>query len=175
MIGRRIARSLQVGVCSAIAVAIGCSRPAQIAADLMITHANVWTGDPQRPTAEAIAVIGERIVDIGGADEIDHWRGAATTVVDAGGRRLVPGFNDAHVHFLDGGTQLENVDLKDADTPAEFTRRIGERARARPGEWILGGEWDDQRWSPAELPTRELIHDRTNGTPVFVSRYDGHM
>src|SRR5262249_46709266 len=47
--------------------------------------------------------------------------------------------------------------------------------RARPGEWILGGEWDDQRWSPAELPTRELIDDRTNGTPVFVSRYDGHM
>jgi predicted amidohydrolase YtcJ len=67
------------------------------------------------------------------------------------------------------------VNLKDAETPAEFARRIGERAKSKPGEWILGGEWDDQRWTPAELPTRQLIDDVTNGTPVFVTRYDGHM
>src|SRR5262249_9532411 len=64
---------------------------------------------------------------------------------------------------------------EDAGSPAEFARRIAERARSKPGEWILGGDWDDQRWTPAALPTRQLIDDATNGTPVFVVRYDGHM
>ncbi|MBW8865794.1 MAG: amidohydrolase [Acidobacteria bacterium] len=167
-------RPVAIGVCVAAALAAGCSRPARLAADLIVTRAQIWTGDPQRPAAAAVAVIRDRIVEVGDANDIDRWRGPATTVLDAQGRRLVPGFNDAHVHFVDGGTELENVDLKDADSPAEFARRIAERARARPGEWILGGEWDDQRWSPPALPTRELIDDRTNGTPVFVSRYDGH-
>jgi len=170
----RAFRPLLFAVCVA-AFAACSSRPARLAADLVVTRANVWTGDPQRSSAAAVAVIGDRIVDVGTADDIERWRGPATTVVDAEGRRLVPGFNDAHVHFVDGGTALDNVDLKDADSPTEFARRIGERARAKPGEWIVGGEWDDQRWSPAALPTRELIDDRTNGTPVLVSRYDGHM
>ena len=168
-------RSATIVVCLAAALGASCSRPAHLAADLIVTRAQIWTGDPQRPAAAAVAVIRDRIVDVGDANDIDRWRGPATTVLDAEGRRLVPGFNDAHVHFVDGGTELENVDLKDAGSPAEFARRIAERARARPGEWILGGEWDDQRWSPPALPTRELIDDRTNGTPVFVSRYDGHM
>jgi predicted amidohydrolase YtcJ len=152
-----------------------CSRAPSLAADLVVTGAKVWTGDPQHPSADGVAVIGERIVAVGAADEIERWRAATTTVIDAQGRLLVPGFNDAHVHFVDGGTQLDSVDLKDAATQAEFARRIGERAKARRGEWILGGEWDDQRWSPPELPTRQLIDDLTDGTPVFVSRYDGHM
>jgi predicted amidohydrolase YtcJ len=156
-------------------VAGACSKPTRAAADLVVTHARVWTGDQQHPSAESIAVIGDRIVAVGTADDIDRWRGDTTTVIDARGRLVVPGFNDAHVHFVDGGTQLDNVDLRDADSPTEFARRIGERAKAKPGEWILGGDWDDQRWTPSELPTRAMIDDRTNGTPVFVSRYDGHM
>jgi predicted amidohydrolase YtcJ len=159
----------------ASAVTLACSRPARLAADLVITRANIWTGNSLQPDAMAVAIIGDRIVDVGGTDEIERWRGANTTVIDAEGRRLVPGFNDAHVHFVDGGRQLDNVDLKDAGTQGEFARRIGERAKAKPGEWILGGDWDDQRWNPAQLPTRQLIDDATNGTPVFVIRYDGHM
>ena len=151
------------------------SRPARLAADLVITNASIWTGDALQPDANAVAIVGDRIVDVGSSREIDRWRGAATTVIDAEGRRVLPGFNDAHVHLIDGGTALDNVNLKDAATPAEFARRIGERAKTKPGEWILGGEWDDQRWTPAELPTRQLIDDVTNGTPVFVTRYDGHM
>jgi predicted amidohydrolase YtcJ len=167
-----VARSAVVFVC---ALAIACSRPPRLAADLVLTRANIWTGDPAQPAATALAVIGDRIVDVGGADAMERWRGPQTTVVDAEGRRVLPGFNDAHVHFLDGGTQLDNVDLRDADSPQEFARRIGARARAKPGQWIRGGDWDDQRWTPPELPTRALIDDTTNGTPVFVSRYDGHM
>jgi predicted amidohydrolase YtcJ len=152
-----------------------CGSPQPIGADLIVTNARIWTGETRQASAAALAIIGERIVAVGEAKEIERWRGRDTQVLDAEGRRAIPGFNDAHVHFVDGGAELENVDLKDADTPAEFARRISERARSRPGEWILGGNWDDQRWSPPELPTRALIDDLTNGTPVFVYRYDGHV
>jgi len=167
-----VARCAMLSVC---ALAIACSRPARLAADLVITRANIWTGEPLQPGATALAIIGDRVVDVGGADAMERWRGSQTTVIDAEGRRVVPGFNDAHVHFVDGGTQLDSVDLKDADSPQEFARRIAARAKSKPGEWIQGGDWDDQRWTPPELPTRTLIDDETNGTPVFVSRYDGHM
>jgi len=160
----------------ALALATGCLRPSRIAADLVITRANVWTGDSAQPDAKGIAIVADRIVAVGGADEIERWRGSTTREINAGGRRVVPGFNDAHVHFVDGGRQLDNVDLKDADTPEEFARRIGERAKITlAGEWILGGDWDDQRWTPARLPTKELIDAVTPTTPVFVNRYDGHM
>lgn len=162
------------GLAFAVVIA-ACSRPARISADIVITHGRIWTGNSQQPSAAAIAIVGDRIADIGGSDEIEHWRGANTQVIDAGFRRIIPGFNDAHVHLVDGGAQLENVDLKDASSQAEFARRIAERSRAKPGEWILGGDWDDQRWTPAALPTRTLIDDVSNGTPVFVVRYDGHM
>ena len=109
------------------------------AADLILTHAKVWTVDKSRPTAEAVAVLGERIVAAGTSAEVAAWQGPATRVIDAGGKLLLPGFNDAHVHFVSGGMQLDNVDLKDADTPEELARRVGERAAATPkGEWILG-------------------------------------
>jgi hypothetical protein len=77
-------------VAMACAAAFACSRPARLAADLVITGANIWTGNPLQPDARAVAIIGDRIVDVGGADEIDRWRGASTTVIDAEGRRVVP-------------------------------------------------------------------------------------
>lgn len=145
-------------------------------ASLIITNAKVWTVDKAQPQADAVAILGERIVAVGTIAEVDPWRGPGTKVIDAHGRLLLPGFNDSHVHFLSGGEQLDNVDLKDADTPQEFARRIGERAQKTPkGEWILGGNWDDQRWTPPRLPTRQDIDAVTRNAPVFVSRYDGHM
>ena len=155
--------------------ATGCARPPQLAADLVVTHARIWTGNPAQPSAAAVAVIGDRIVDVGSVDEIDRWRDARTTVVDAEERRIVPGFNDAHVRMFDGGSDLEDVDLRDAGTAAEFARRINERAKAKPGEWILGGHWDERPWTPAALPTRASIDEVTNSSPVFVVRYDGRM
>jgi len=146
------------------------------AADLIVSNGKVWTVDKNRPRAEAVAVIGNRIVAVGTSAEIDAWRGARTRIVDAQGKLVLPGFNDAHVHFVSGGMQLDNVDLKDAATPEEFAKRIGERARiTSKGEWILGGDWDDQGWSPPRLPTKEMIDGVTPQTPVFVDRYDGHM
>src|SRR5262245_54468609 len=172
----RMRRSVLPVAAPALAAAFAaCAPAARPAADLVISHSSIWTGNPQQPRASAIAIVGDRIVDVGDDDVAPRWTGPTTQVIDAGGRRLIPGFNDAHVHFVDGGAQLENVDLRDAGSQAEFARRIAERARSKPGEWILGGDWDDQRWTPAELPARALIDDATNGTPVFVTRYDGHM
>jgi predicted amidohydrolase YtcJ len=145
------------------------------AADLIITNATIWTVDKTKPQAEALAVLGDRIVAVGSAAEVDTWHGPQTKVVDAKGKLLLPGFNDAHVHFVDGGTHLQEVQLKDASSPEEFARRIGERAKtAAKGEWITGGNWDEQKWSPPNLPTKDLIDPVTPNTPVWVNRYDGH-
>ncbi|HUO17295.1 MAG TPA: amidohydrolase [Verrucomicrobiae bacterium] len=146
------------------------------AADLIITNAKVWTVDKSLPTAQAVAVLGDRFVAVGSAAEVDAWRGPRTQVIDAAGKLLLPGFNDAHVHFVSGGMQLDNVQLKDARSAEEFARLIGERAKTTPrGEWILGGNWDETKWNPPNMPTKELIDAITPDTPVSVSRYDGHM
>ncbi len=159
----------------AIAVTIGaCARPPRLAADLVITRANIWTGDPARPAAAALAIVGDRIIAIGDTGEIAQFTGSTTTVIDAEHRTVLPGFH-ARVRVIDGGIALDQVDLRDAATPREFARRIGERARKRPGEWLLGGDWDNREWRPADPPTRQLIDDATNGTPVFVRRVDGAM
>jgi predicted amidohydrolase YtcJ len=146
------------------------------AADLIVTNAKVWTVDKANPTAQAVAVLGDRIVAVGVNADIEAWRGPVTKVIDAGGKLLLPGFNDAHVHFVSGGLQLDAVPLNDVTTPEEFARRIGERAKkTAKGEWIVGGDWDETKWNPAKLPTKELIDAVTPNTPVFVYRYDGHL
>src|SRR5208283_4797118 len=163
-----------------IVVVLGCAFWAYAqttpAADLIIQNAHVWTVDASHPEAEAVAVLGDRIVAVGSSQQVDAWRGPHTRVVDAAGKRLLPGFDDAHVHFTDGGAQLDSVQLNDATSAQEFVRRIRERAaKSAKGEWLLGGEWDETKWSPAELPTRELIDAATPEIPVAVDRYDGHM
>ena len=146
------------------------------AADLVIKNAKVWTGDKSLPIAQAVAVLGDRIVAVGLNGDAEAWRGPSTKVIDGGGKLLLPGFNDAHVHFVSGGQQLDNVQLNDATSPQEFARRIAIRAKITPkGEWILGGNWDETKWDPPNMPSKDLIDAATPDTPVFVSRYDGHM
>jgi hypothetical protein len=147
-----------------------------VVADLLIVNARIWTGVPERPLAEAVAIAGGRVAAIGTTAELMVWRGPSTRVIDAAGARVLPGFNDSHVHFMGGGLQLDNVDLRQAPTPQAFAQLIGERARKTPaGEWVVGGDWDDQLWDPPVLPTRDLIDPASPATPVFVNRFDGHM
>src|SRR5918912_199460 len=157
--------------CVVVCVATGQQRPA---ADLIVTNAKIWTVDSERPRAEAVAVIGDRIVGVGTSGEMDVWRGEKTKMIDGAGRLLLPGFNDAHVHFVSGGMQLDSVNLRDAASPEEFRDRIARRAARYPNEWITGGDWDEEKWNPPHLPTKELIDAVTPNTPVFVNRYDGH-
>jgi len=149
---------------------------AQPAASLVLLNGKIWTVNDAQPRAQAVACLGSRIVAVGSNDEIRKWIGAATEVIDLGGKLVLPGFNDAHVHFFSGGENLASVQLRDAKSEDEFRKRIAEFAAKQPvGRWITGGDWDHENWTPARLPTRQLIDAVTAGHPVFVNRLDGHM
>src|SRR5262247_57901 len=149
---------------------------AQAHADLVLVNGKIWTVDDRRPEVEAVAVLGARIAAVGSTEEIRKWVGVGTKVIDLQGRRVTPGFNDSHVHFLDGGMGLASVQLRDARTPEEFRDRIRDFAAKSPkGRWVLNGNWDHENWTPPALPTRQLIDAVTPDNPVFINRLDGHM
>jgi len=144
--------------------------------DILILNAAVRTMNSGHPLASAVAILGNRIVAVGNAKELCGLAGADTRVIDGSGRLVLPGFNDAHVHFLTGGFSLANVDLRDAKSTEELASRLEAYARTvSKGRWILGGDWDHERWEGAPLPTREMIDAVTPDHPVFVNRLDGHM
>lgn len=146
------------------------------AADLVITNANIRTMDSKRTVARAMAMIGRKIRAVGSEADIKPWIGPKTKVIDAGGKTVIPGFNDAHVHFMETGYQLASVDLRDAKSPQEFVARIKAFAAKLPkGRWITGGQWDHENWTPNDLPTAALIDAATPDHPVFINRLDGHM
>jgi predicted amidohydrolase YtcJ len=147
-----------------------------IAPDLIIVNAVIHTMDPNQPLAEAVAIYGNRIIAVGSSRDLKKLAASSTRLIDAKKRLVLPGFNDAHTHFLSGGFQLSSVDLRNANTPKEFAERIRSFAAKLPkGRWITGGDWDHERWPEAKLPTKELIDSFTADTPVFVNRLDGHM
>jgi len=143
--------------------------------DLILYNGKIWTENPAQPEAEAVAIACRHIACTGSSAEILALKDADTAVIDLQGRRVVPGFNDAHVHFYYGGASLTSVQLRSAKSQQEFRDRIATFARSRPkGEWILLGEWDPQAWTPSTLPTHELIDEVTPDHPVFVNRVDAH-
>jgi predicted amidohydrolase YtcJ len=147
-----------------------------LAPELIIVNAVIHTMDKNNPTAEAVAVYGNRIMAVGNSKDIRKLADSNTRVVDAKKQLVLPGFNDSHTHFMSGGFQLSSVDLRSANSPKEFAERIRVFAEKLPkGRWITGGDWDHERWPEARLPTKELIDDFTADTPVFVNRLDGHM
>jgi predicted amidohydrolase YtcJ len=144
-------------------------------ADLVLRGGRIWAGKGL-PPATALAARGGRVLAIGGDAEVSALAGSATRVVELGGRLAVPGFNDAHVHFLSGGFGLLSVDLRDAKDEAEMARRIGAHASTLPkGAWVLEGNWDHEAWPSRALPTRASIDPVTRDHPVLVQRLDGHM
>ncbi|HET9485554.1 MAG TPA: amidohydrolase [Xanthomonadales bacterium] len=139
-----------------------------------VVNARIWTGDAERPWASAIALDGERIALVGEDAEVRAKLGDAR-VLDAGGRLLVPGFIDTHVHFITGGLGLSSVQLRDAGHRGAFVQRIGAFVRTAPkGTWVTGGDWDHTLWG-GELPARAWIDAVTPDHPVWVNRLDGHM
>jgi predicted amidohydrolase YtcJ len=144
-------------------------------ADLVFTNGTIWTVDPSLPRTEAVAVIGDRIAFVGTTQQLSSFIGPETKVIDLGGKLMLPGFIDNHTHFMSGGFQLQSVDLRMAKSEEEFVRLIRDRSDQYPGRWITGGDWDHDNWPGGNLPTKELVDRETPNTPVFVSRYDGHM
>lgn len=141
---------------------------------LAVVNARIWTGVAARPWAEALAVDSAgRISAVGTTAQITRL--GAITTIDASRQMVVPGFIDAHVHFVDGGFALSSVQLREARTKEDFIVRIRDYARTLPrGAWILNGDWDHTNWG-GELPRRDWIDSVTPDNPVWVNRLDGHM
>lgn len=165
-----------------LAICAGVSGPVLLAqrndkrCELAILSANIRTMNAEQPRAEALASASGKITAVGTNEEIRRWIGPATRVIDAHGKLVVPGFNDAHVHFLSGGKQLSSVQLRDAKSKEEFVNRLNKFAsKLATGRWITGGDWDHENWPGAPLPEKEWIDTVTSQNPVFISRLDGHM
>ena len=151
-------------------------------ADTIYVHANVYTGVPSNTPfssilrAEAIAVRGDRIQAVGKAADIEKLKGPQTQVVDLGGHFVMPGFNDAHLHLADAGSQKLTVDLTGVKTLDEMRERVLAKVeKAKPGDWILGGGWDETLWPVKTLPSRWDLDGVSSGHPVFLDRVDGHL
>jgi predicted amidohydrolase YtcJ len=186
-------RDLVLGTTVCIGILSGALAPAQNSAptaaaeakpkaDVLFIHANVYTGVPSNAQfssilrEEAIAVRGDRIQAVGKNADIEKLKGPQTQVVDLGGHFVMPGFNDAHLHLADAGLQKLNVDLTGVKTLEEFRQRVRARVeKAKPGEWILGGGWDETMWPVKTLPSRWDLDEISDGHPVFLDRVDGHL
>ncbi|MDZ4714261.1 MAG: amidohydrolase [Cytophagales bacterium] len=142
----------------------------------VIVKGRIWTGNERLPLAEAMAIRGDSIVMIGSNTDVAAWEGSKTETIVAGdGQLIVPGFIDTHTHFVEGGFRLASVQLRDAQTPEEFIRRIADfAAKSEQGTWITGGDWDQQNWG-GKMPDRSWIDSVTQNNPVWISRLDGHM
>src|SRR5271155_1167269 len=139
---------------SSLIVVLGacCCSASATDASMILVNAKLWTENPAQPTAQAVALDGSRILAVGG-------------------RLLLPGFNDSHVHFLIGGGSLITVHLGAANSQAEFKERIAQFARTLPkGAWLRNGLWDHQRWNPPVLPDHQLIDDVSGDHPAFLWR-----
>jgi predicted amidohydrolase YtcJ len=175
-----------------IAVVCSAQAPAPISApekpdtrpraDAIYVHANIYTGVPSESgfssilRAEAIAVRGDRIQAVGKNEDILKLKGPQTQVIDLGGHFVMPGFNDAHLHLADAGMQRLSVDLVGVKTLDEFRARVRAKVEtAKPGEWILGGGWDETTWPVPTLPSRWDLDEVSEGHPVFLDRVDGHL
>jgi len=149
---------------------------AQPPVTLILFNGKIWTVNPAEPEAQAVAIAGNRIVAVGTDAEILKLKDPETTQLDLEGRRMLPGFNDAHVHFFAGGANLTGPQLRYSRSEIELRDTLGAFARRVPqGRWITGGNWDHENWTPARLPTRELIDPVTQNWPVLIKRLDGHM
>jgi predicted amidohydrolase YtcJ len=143
-------------------------------ADLVIQNAKIVTIDKDNPRAEAVAVIGDSIIAVTSNKKIDQYIQEGTTkVIDAKGRLLIPGFNDAHCHF--NAIDPDYIDLRYITDPKIITERVKEKvAQAKPGELIRGGNWEHEMFHNRQWPTKELIDPVSPNNPVVLSRADGH-
>lgn len=144
-------------------------------ADIIIIHARVYTEDPKQPWAQAVAIHGTKIAAVGDDAEIEKMRGMGTKVINAGGKLVLPGFVDCHVHFIDGALSLSRVNLAGAKDVADIQKRLRQYAAENPYDnWILGRGWDYAMFGSDALPHKKYLDELFPDRPVFLEGYDGH-
>ncbi len=143
-------------------------------ADILFVNGLIYTMDPESPRASALAVGGERILAVGG-DDLRDLAGPRTQVVDLGGRCVLPGLTDSHLHLMWFALGLQQVDLTGTTSLAEVQRRLAERAAVAPeGEWILGRGWDQEQWPDRRFPTAADLDAVAPRHPVMLTAKSGH-
>lgn len=141
-------------------------------ADLIVRGGDIWTLDPNRPRASAVAIAGGVIVAVGDEASVDGWNGPSTVVLDAGGGTVTPGLVDAHAHLVGLGESLATVDLRGARSIDEVVERL--REGAPPQGWVIGRGWDQNLWEGAAMPTHHPLTQVFPDRPVWLRRIDGH-
>jgi predicted amidohydrolase YtcJ len=157
----------------------GASAPTT--ADLVLVNGKIVTVDRSRPQVQALAAKGETIVALGSDGEVRRHVGSATRVIDLQGRLAIPGFIEGHGHFMSLGESLMELELRDARTWDEVVSRVEQAvAKAKPGDWIVGRGWHQDKWERRPAPSVEglPIHDGLSKAsprnPVFLSHTSGH-
>jgi predicted amidohydrolase YtcJ len=181
---KRIAPVLVLALASGVLAQSGSPQGAQKPkADLIFTHGNIFTGVVDAAAslgagkrAEALAVLGDRILAVGARDEIMKLKGPETKIIDLDGHFVMPGFNDAHMHLASAGLEKMNVNLVGAKTLDEFRDRLRAKVEAAgPAEWVVGEGWDETLWPVKVLPTRWDLDEVSGNHPVYLERVDGHI
>lgn len=138
-------------------------------------NATIYTSDPSLPFADAMAVRNGRILRVGNYSSVQEFVGRETQKLNVHKKVMVPGLIDSHVHLISGGLQMRRVELRTVKSREEFVQRVKEAVRDKtPGEWILGGGWNNDFWR-GDLPTASWMDEITPDNPVWLSRTDGHM
>jgi predicted amidohydrolase YtcJ len=181
---KRIAPVLLLALASGVLAQSGSPQGAQKPkADLIFTHGNIFTGVVDAAAslgagkrAEALAVLGDRILAVGARDEIMKLKGPETKIIDLDGHFVMPGFNDAHMHLASAGLEKMNVNMVGAKTLDEFRDRLRAKVEAAgPAEWVVGEGWDETLWPVKVLPTRWDLDEVSGNHPVYLERVDGHI
>jgi hypothetical protein len=159
----------------AIAALAPACLSAQSRADVVLINGQIYTVDNSRPVASALAVRGDRIVFVGSDAEARVLAGTSGRVLDLKGQAVYPGFIDAHAHLLSLGNTLRRVNVAGSDSYAEVVSRVQAWAKdVKPGEWIIGRGWDQNRWPVKEFPTHDALSRAFPNNPVVLERVDGH-
>jgi predicted amidohydrolase YtcJ len=165
-------------LCTAITLRAAAGPPPEqerAGVDLVLTNGNIYTVDPALGWVEAIAITEGKIVAVGSAKEIEHWVGPNTRVIDLENKFVMPGFNDAHVHFGSAGQGMLNVNVEGTHSLAEFQERIRARlGEFKPGEWVTGRGWDQSLWEEDRMPSRADLDAVSTEHPMLFERVDGH-
>lgn len=141
-------------------------------ASMILSGGDVWTLDPARPRASAIAITDGVITAVGSESDVEGLRGPSTVVLDAGGGTVTPGLVDAHAHLVGLGESLASVDLRGATSMDEVVRRL--QSGAPTEGWVIGRGWDQNLWPDAAMPTHHPLTQAFPDRPVWLQRVDGH-
>ncbi len=165
---------LLLGISTIAFLSFKQDRPTADAVDLVVLNGRIFTGNELQPFAEAMAVRNNKIVAVGTTTEIKAMIGSSTKQYQLNGKLVMPGFNDAHIHFLSGSLGLSTVDLNQSKTPDEAVAEVVNYGKKNPSaKWITGLGWQYTIF-PGGMPTKEMLDAVISDRPVYIRAYDGH-